>query len=180
MPHTCDSYCGLYCGSCSIFMRTRSGVSDSFIDCCPTLPEGELACTGCKSDLVYTPCRMCTIRECAISRGVVHCGECPEHPCKIYRRWQKASLLVPHVSEATANLYDLKVLGSERWREMQEKRWSCDECKTAFSWYTKTCRNCGASLTKRSYPLSTFRKAILRFVLKKAYFNSKNSKSPAK
>jgi rRNA maturation endonuclease Nob1 len=33
--------------------------------------------------------------------------------------------------------------GVSNWLEEQKKRWSCPGCGTKFSWYDKTCPNCG-------------------------------------
>jgi hypothetical protein len=50
-----DSYCGIYCGACSILNHGETGRGDEFIACCDSVPEKELACGGCKSDALLIP-----------------------------------------------------------------------------------------------------------------------------
>lgn len=51
-----DTYCGIYCGACSIAMLGKTGRADGFADCLGTVPKEDLACGGCKSDRVYAGC----------------------------------------------------------------------------------------------------------------------------
>jgi len=39
-----DSYCGIYCGACSILNHGETGRGDGFIACCSSVPQEELAC----------------------------------------------------------------------------------------------------------------------------------------
>ncbi|TAL17845.1 DUF3795 domain-containing protein [bacterium] len=168
-----DSYCGIYCGACSILVHSRTGRSDRFIDCCPKLPEGELACGGCKSDTVYTACRGCPLRNCSVGKGIEHCVDCTDYPCKDYKAWSSASRLLSHIKEAPGSLEAIKRGGTDGWAEAQIKRWSCSDCGTPFSWYAKVCSKCGRSLSAQAHALSGLKKLVCRIVLPLAYKRAK-------
>jgi len=56
------SYCGLLCNTCS-FAKSHN-------------------CSGCHSTKGNPFYGECHIAACAIKKGYVHCGQCPEMPCK--------------------------------------------------------------------------------------------------
>ena len=164
-----ESYCGIYCGACSILRHGETGARDSFIDCCPKLPEGKLSCCGCKLGNLYPACKGCPIRSCAITRGIGHCADCADYPCDSYKKWQSAKLLLPHLSEAPASLHTIKNDGTTSWLESQEKRWACTNCGAPFSWYAITCERCGQNVEAGAYRLPGLRKLICKIILPKAY-----------
>jgi hypothetical protein len=61
---TVQSRCGLLCDGCSAKLRGK----------CP----GCIALNG-KASWKDAPC---TESQCCIDKGFVHCGECPDFPCK--------------------------------------------------------------------------------------------------
>lgn len=82
------AFCGLDCASCEArtatinndnALRTRVAQDWSALNHAEIRPE-DINCMGCRVDGVKTPfCdRLCPIRQCALQRGVAHCGECPE------------------------------------------------------------------------------------------------------
>ena len=168
-----DSYCGIYCGACSIRKHGETGDGDAFIACCGSVPKSELTCSGCKSKTLYMACRGCEIRDCAVDRGLTHCADCANYPCRIYKKWYSAAKILPHVREAAVNLETIKRDGNETWLKTQEKRWSCPECGAAHSWYTATCDKCGQNLTTQAYSLAGIRKLICRIVFPMAYRRAK-------
>jgi hypothetical protein len=130
-----DSYCGLYCGACGTLRATEAGGSD---------PRGE-RCLGCKSDLLASGClHVCTIRPCAINKGVESCGACIEFPCAIVLGFSEDG--VAHHSAALRNLDELKRIGREAWLEAHGARWTCPTCGARFAWKDETCGTCGGSL----------------------------------
>ncbi|OPL20035.1 MAG: hypothetical protein AVO35_00835 [Candidatus Aegiribacteria sp. MLS_C] len=85
------AYCGLECGSCPAYLATVSGYGHSRkriaeewsrIYGRKISPE-EISCTGCrkKEGLHFSHCYECSIRLCAVSRGVETCASCGEYPC---------------------------------------------------------------------------------------------------
>ncbi len=172
-PFNPDTYCGIYCGACSIAARGRTGRADAFAACLGGVPREELACGGCKSDTIYAGCSICSLRRCAREKNVAHCIDCVDYPCKSYSTWQTMAKFLPHTREAASSLEAMKLDGADRWLDAQEKRWSCPDCGTPFSWYASACANCGRSLAADAHRLSGWKKLLCRFVLTMAYRKGK-------
>jgi hypothetical protein len=133
MERRYDAYCGLYCGACYIMVANRLG----------TVAE-DLRCFGCKTNILPEHCAGCEIRACAAGKGIPHCGECPDFPCKVLDEARKAR---PHLGEIHDNCREIKKAGIDLWLERQAQRWTCPDCGTPFSWYTQKCSTCGRSLS---------------------------------
>jgi hypothetical protein len=168
-----DSYCGIYCGACSVYVHGETGRADGFVACLGSVPKEEIACRGCKSDTVYAGCRICTLRDCAVKKGFAHCVDCSDYPCKMYGKWQIGAKLVPHSLEAPSSLEAIKRDGTASWLAAQQKRWSCSDCGAPFSWYAAKCHQCGRELASQAYELSGWRKLVFRFVFLMAYRKGK-------
>lgn len=171
-----DTYCGIYCGACSIAMKGKTGRTDRFAACLGGVPEEDLVCGGCKSDQVYAGCSICSLRRCAREKGIGHCVDCPDYPCKTYRRWQSAARFLPHAREAVANSAVIKRDGVGFWLAAQKKRWSCPDCGTPFSWYAPECGKCGRKFEPAAYDLSGWRKLLCSLILPVAYRKGKAKK----
>ena len=168
-----DSYCGIYCGACSIAVYGQTGSADSFVTCLRNLPKKELVCSGCRSNTVYAGCSICVVRSCARGRNVEHCIECPDYPCNNIRICQRAGKILPHTRETAFSLEAIKRDSVDCWLDAQKKRWSCPDCGTPFSWYASTCSKCGRSLALRAYKLSSLKRLLCRFALTSAYRKAK-------
>jgi hypothetical protein len=168
-----DSYCGIYCGACSVSMHGVTGRTDGFVACLGSVPKEDLACSGCKSDTLYNGCRVCGFRECAGVKGVEHCIDCVDYPCKMFKKWQSAAKFLPHVREAAISLATIKRDGADTWLAAQNKRWSCPDCGEPFSWYTSDCHKCGCKYTTEAYEISGWKKLLCRFVLPMVYRKGK-------
>lgn len=168
-----DTYCGIYCGACSVLRHGEDGRGDAYSECCTSVPREELVCGGCKSGRVYPGCRVCKIRDCAVAKGVEHCVLCAEYPCSAYRKWRWATKLLPHLGECAANLEAIRRDGVNVWLAAQEQRWSCPNCGTRFSWYRGQCSGCGCSLAKETYAMSGVRRTICRMLLPALYRRGK-------
>ncbi len=160
-----DTYCGLYCGACSILTAYRTGRKDRFASYWTesTLkaslqlrgidPDGEslqVRCHGCKTDTLFANCRHCKIRACAVEKRIEHCNECSEYPCGLFHESlfnAEVQKLLPHLKEIPDNLMRIGTDGVEQWLSDQEKRWKCPGCGTAYSWYATTCPHCGNDLS---------------------------------
>lgn len=163
-----DSYCGLYCGACSIMMAYKTGVKDPFASYWTddairnfhqqvygkALDENEpieIKCYGCKTDVLYVNCRPCKIRNCAIDRKMEHCIDCGDYPCKFFEEVfmnEEAQKQVPHLKTAGKNLTVIRNVGTKQWLEEQARIWRCPECQTESSWYTTNCTKCGKDLSE--------------------------------
>jgi len=168
-----DSYCGIYCGACSVHMQGETGCPDGFTACLGSLPKSEIACGGCKSGNLYAGCRICNFRDCALKKGITHCVECAEYPCGMYKKWKAAARFLPHVGEAGSSLELIRREGVEVWLAAQKKRWSCPECGSLFSWYADACPGCGRALAGEAYKMKGWRKLLCRIVLPLAYRKAK-------
>ena len=133
-----DSYCGLYCGACSIFMRTQADEADQATD--QNAPD----CHGCKSGQTAPHCNSCEIRSCAGHRGLEFCSECPEYPCKRLLSFKLDGW--PHHLVAVYNLKSIEHDGSKKWLADQEELWSCPSCQRPFEFYQSQCPTCQAQL----------------------------------
>jgi hypothetical protein len=65
-------------------------------------PEYQVACTGCKTELLSPGCQACDIRICASGKGVEACVLCVEFPCELVRARQVRNAevleaLLPHL-----------------------------------------------------------------------------------
>ncbi len=169
-----DSYCGIYCGACSIVMRGTTGHADPFAACLGAVPDQDLACGGCKSHSVYAGCRTCSLRPCAREKGIAHCADCADYPCALYRRWQSVARLVGHMRDAPPSLEAIKRDGVDTWLAAQKQRWSCPDCGAPFSWYARDCHQCGRKLSSEAYEISGWRRLLCRIVLPMAYRKGKS------
>lgn len=168
-----DSYCGIYCGACSVLRHGVTGRGDGFVACLGRVPKDEIACSGCKSDSVYAGCRICAMRDCAVEKGVAHCADCVDFPCKKFARWQSAATLLPHVREARTSCEAIKRDGADGWLAAQKKRWSCARCGAPFSWYQTACGECGLNLGTKAYTMTGLRRILCRIVLPGVYSKGK-------
>lgn len=175
-----DTYCGIYCGACSIAAYGRTGRADTFAECLANVPGEDLACGGCKSENIYAGCGICMLRRCARTKGVEHCTDCADYPCRMYIRWQKTAKILPHARDAASDLETIRRDGASHWLESQKRRWSCPHCGTPFSWYAQVCGNCGCSLADRSFTLSGLRKVLCRLVIPAVYRKGKKQQQSDK
>lgn len=162
-----DTYCGIYCGACSIMRAFKSGHKDKFASYWTesTMREFltaqgyeisetdsfEMKCHGCKSDSLFINCQHCKIRDCAMARKVEHCIDCNEYPCELYKGIvlnKEVQQRLPHFKTAPDNLATINKIGVKPWLEEQEKQWQCPECRTCSSWYMTTCTQCRKDLTE--------------------------------
>ena len=168
-----DTYCGIYCGACSVAMYGKTGHTDNFSSCLGSVPKDDIVCRGCKSDIVYYGCRICAIRSCAREKKFEHCIDCSDYQCKTYKNFQKAAKLLPHLHGTAGSMEYIKREGVRAWLDSQKKEWSCPSCGTPFSWYASICPECGCSLSQKAYKLSGWKKFICRFILPMVYRKGK-------
>jgi len=143
--------CGLYCGACyhyrAAFPQSRHLLEQAVRQ--GRQVEG-YTCRGCRSDALYIHlgCAQCEIRDCVDAKGLLHCGQCPERPCVRLQAFHQDGH-VHHLS-IFQQLDDLAQKGPAQWLAEQKQKWTCT-CGSPYSWYEKTCRQCGRTLPS-SYP----------------------------
>ena len=82
------AYCGLDCEKCDAYLATINDDQElrektakvwAELNDAPILPE-HINCQGCRADGIKTVfCdSLCDIRKCALNKGVVTCGGCPD------------------------------------------------------------------------------------------------------
>jgi len=136
------SPCGLYCGVCGIYqagMNNDTGLRDKLAKAYGLQVE-EVACKGCKSDMVFKFCRICKIRTCAMEKNYEGCYQCTDFPCD-----KIDSFPIP---EGKQNIYravsEWKRLGTEEWIESEEALFSCLKCGNLLFRGAHKCRKCGS------------------------------------
>ena len=90
------SYCGLTCKSCPIYLAGRETdtakkeqiVADIIRICkeeynITYIPSDITPCDGCmsQSGIIFSSCKNCKIRKCAIERGLANCAYCDNYAC---------------------------------------------------------------------------------------------------
>jgi len=93
------AYCGMFCGSCKNYKKGAN-------------------CLGCRNeDKLLSDC---PTRVCTFEKGLIHCGECFEFPCKILKEFYEDG--IPHHSTAYQNILRIKEIGIENWFSEQKKK----------------------------------------------------------
>lgn len=140
--------CGLFCGACDHYCAyTPKGRHLG-----GKRPEGDREleeCHGCRSSLLTTSCRNCTIRKCANRRGALHCGLCSEYPCRQLKAFQHDGRI--HHIPILDNLESLRKHGPKQWLLDQQQRWRC-KCGQPHSWYEEQCVLCRTPLASYARP----------------------------
>jgi hypothetical protein len=90
------AYCGLTCQGCPIYWATREEVPETKQKMRVAIarlgkehygidmrPEEITDCDGCANGngRIYSGCKQCEIRNCAIERNVETCANCPDYAC---------------------------------------------------------------------------------------------------
>jgi hypothetical protein len=120
--------CGINCGTCRAFLRTKN------------------QCPGCMSDSGpgLESCLKCGIRNCAELRKSESkfCFECSEFPCsrmkhidKRYKTKYRTSLI--------QNLNEIKSKGIEKYLLDEPLRWTCKNCDSVLCVHSNLCIKCG-------------------------------------
>jgi hypothetical protein len=135
--------CGLYCGSCGIYLATQENDTEKLLQYAIVLNQSfdETLCDGCKAERKSAHClHMCSFIKCTLEKGIEFCGACREFPCKELTDFQ---LKLPHRVEILESQNRLKEIGREQWLIEMKENYSCQQCNTINSAYDITCRNCG-------------------------------------
>ena len=156
-----DTYCGLYCGACSILKAYQSGPKDPFACFWDENTSLELKCHGCKTDIVFENCAVCPIRTCAREKEIEHCTECIEYPCANFNKMLPLLEILPHCTTASDNRETIAAKGTDQWLQEQDNLWKCPDCKTEYTWYGVNCKNCGRELDSLKPYKNAFNKDIM-------------------
>ena len=139
--HGLISYCGEYCGCCSLRLAGIENDERHLTPKAAQLDPGERAywtsCPGCRNGDHRADC---DFRICATAKGHGHCVQCGEFPCALHAEFDGDG--VPHHAGSLARLRELKALGEVDWLDSQRKQWTC-QCGAKLSWYLEQCLACG-------------------------------------
>lgn len=162
-----DSYCGMYCGACSILVAYRDGNKDDFARFFEEELGMELKCHGCKSDYQFVNCAVCATRKCAAGKGVNRCLDCTS--CDLFNEDLYAALVekLPHMGMMMENLDRIREIGAEAWLAEQAEQWKCPECGTDFSWYADKCYQCSHDVSGQKSYSGTFDTSVFDYLKKK-------------
>lgn len=116
--YTLLSYCGLYCGGCRSYEENST----------------EVKCKGCRDETVLVS--DCPTRECAMRKGILHCGECEGFPCEVLNRFYNDG--IAHHALARDNIERLKQSGADEWLSQQGTEHTC-QCGKRRLWFVKEC-----------------------------------------
>jgi len=137
------SACGLYCGSCSIYLATQENDTEKLLQYALVLnqPLNETLCDGCRAERKSAHCsKMCLFIKCTFEKGIGFCGACPDFPCNKLKDFQSK---MPHRIEILESQKRLIEIGWENWLVEMKSKFSCPACDTLNSAYHIECRNCG-------------------------------------
>ncbi len=102
-------YCGLDCEKCDAYLATinddhalreKTAKLWAELNHAPILPE-HINCQGCRVAGIKTVfCdSLCGIRQCALKKGVMTCGDCPD-----LEKCQMVGMVISNTPEALKNL----------------------------------------------------------------------------
>jgi hypothetical protein len=144
--------CGLYCGTCGVYIATRDG-NDKFKQALGniygTKPE-ETQCLGCMQPdpprNLYGYCKSCGIRTCIKEKGFYSCHQCTQWPCDMIENFGIATgarvmkRTIPIWRNKVAELGDEK--GSIEWARSECGRYHCSFCGNPLFRGAQQCRVC--------------------------------------
>jgi len=135
--------CGLYCGSCGIYIATQENDSEKILQYAMVLNQSyeDTLCDGCGAVRKSLHCsKMCTFIDCIQQKGVTSCTDCDEFPCQALNEFKSK---MPHRAEIIDSQKRLEKIGTENWLKEMKEYFSCPSCKTINSAYHLICRKCG-------------------------------------
>ena len=102
------------------------------------------ACEGCLAGDEYKPehCRKCPIKDCTREKGIVHCFECKDFPCKRITSLEKSYTQRYGIS-LKQNSIMARNEGIDALMACDQQRWACTRCGGIISQHDKVCSECG-------------------------------------
>jgi hypothetical protein len=148
--------CGLYCGTCGIYIATRDNnqkFKAALGSIYGTKPE-ETECFGCmQSDpprKLYGYCQACKIRACIREKGFYSCHQCEKWPCEMIQNFNITTgarvmkRTIPVWRQKVAELGDEN--GSIEWARSECERYHCSSCGSPLFRGAQQCRVCKKSV----------------------------------
>jgi len=140
--------CGLYCGVCAVYIAHRDN-NQKFKEVLTKVYKPfikgveDIKCTGCLSDgEVFPVCRSCPIKKCVQEKNINGCYECEEFPCRYIENFP----LEEGKKVIMRTIPTWREQGTEKFVELEEKRYHCPECGNPLFRGAKHCNKCGISV----------------------------------
>lgn len=144
--------CGLYCGTCGIYIANRDG-NEKFRRVMGNLYGTKFEETTCKGCMQAEPagdlyffCRDCAMRDCVREKGYYSCHQCPDWPCDHVKNFPLATgrrvmlRAIESWREKVAALGD--EAGSIEWARSECERYHCPDCGYPVFRGAQRCRSC--------------------------------------
>jgi len=150
--------CGLYCGTCGVYIATRDGNAKfkAVLGKLYGTPPEETECHGCMQTgdepgkKLYSYCRSCRIRDCIQAKGYYSCHQCGEWPCGMIENFGLATGVcvmkraIPIWRQKVETLGDEN--GSVEWARSECERYHCPHCGEPLFRGAQRCRACGGEV----------------------------------
>ncbi len=137
--------CGLYCGVCGVYVATRDNnqkLKEKFTKAYGVTPE-QIDCNGCLSDHRFVYCQSCGIRSCITEKKIEGCHQCDTFPCDLINDFP-----VPVGKKVILrSVPERKKLGTQKWVESEEKRYTCPNCRENLFRGARRCGGCKESVS---------------------------------
>jgi hypothetical protein len=153
--------CGIFCGACPIYIATRDHnekLTNVICAVWKTKPD-DAKCFGCmQSDppqRLFGFCQMCTIRNCAKSRGFYSCHQCEKWPCNIIEESHLSSVVPASIKNSVLRVMHRAIplwrdhvagngdeKGSGAWARAEAERYHCPACGKPLFRSAQQCRAC--------------------------------------
>ena len=133
--------CGLFCPGCTLYIASTDDperltrLSGMF-----GLPEEEMRCHGCSSDVRGPVCQNCKFVACAAEKGIEFCAQCTDYPCEELKEFQAA---MPHRADLFEDGQRIREAGFGKWFLEVRDKYTCPQCQVVNSAYDLVCRKCG-------------------------------------
>ncbi len=151
--------CGLYCGTCGVYIATRDN-NEKFRTLMAKLfgtkPE-ETKCLGCMQDdppeTLFCICNNCEIRECIKKKSYYSCHQCEDWPCEFIDRKDNAvgkrviKKAIPDWRKKVKKYGDQK--GSEVWAKSECERYHCASYGNPLFRGAQQCRHCKKNIANK-------------------------------
>ncbi len=100
-------------------------------------------CAGCLNSDMGKPehCRKCRIKDCAKTKELSYCFQCPDYPCKLIRRLEKSYRTRYHAS-LMENSEFVRQYGLEPFMRAQKETFTCPKCGGIISIHDSACSEC--------------------------------------
>ena len=148
--------CGLYCGTCGIYIATRDNnqkFKAALGNIYGTKPEAT-ECLGCMQPdpprKLYGYCQSCKIRACIREKKLYSCHQCEKWPCEMIQNFNITT--AARVMKRTIPVWRQKVAelgdenGSIEWARSECERYHCSSCGSPLFRGAQQCRVCKKSV----------------------------------